>query len=94
MDWIATKGIILETSAPYTPAQNGSAERSGGVIINRARELRRQGQLPANLWPELVKTAAHLLNRSPIRQLVWKTPYETLHAALNRLIKILNLSYI
>ena len=39
MNWIASEGIILETSAPYTPAQNGTAERSGGVIINRAQEM-------------------------------------------------------
>ncbi len=29
-DWFKLKGITLETSAPYTPEQNGSAEHSGG----------------------------------------------------------------
>ena len=78
MNWIASEGIILETSAPYTPAQNGTAERSGGVIINRAREMRLQSNLPANLWLELVCTDARLLNRSPVKQLNWRTLIEVL----------------
>ena len=28
--WIKKKGIKEEISAPYTPEQNGAAERSGG----------------------------------------------------------------
>ena len=98
-DWIATEGISIEITAPDTPAQNGSAERSGGVIINRARALGLQGQLPSKLWPELARTAAHLLNRSPVRQLEWKTPYEVLHTAIApessaNSIKIPNLSHL
>jgi hypothetical protein len=46
---IATKGIITERSAPATPAQNGAAERSGGVIVTKARCLRIASSLPANL---------------------------------------------
>ena len=35
-DWVKRKGIIIERSTPYTPSQNGSAERSGEVIIKKA----------------------------------------------------------
>jgi hypothetical protein len=32
-NWVKAEGLTFEPSAPYTPEQNGSAERSGGVII-------------------------------------------------------------
>jgi hypothetical protein len=47
--WIASTGITIKTSAPYTPTQNRTAERSGGVIINRARALRLHSNLLSNL---------------------------------------------
>jgi hypothetical protein len=74
----AARGITTERSAPATPAQNGAAERSGGVIVSRARCLRIAACLPANLWPEIVQAAVYLNNRAPKRQLSWKTPYEAL----------------
>jgi hypothetical protein len=75
---MAGKGILTERSAPYTPAQNGAAERSGGVIVTKARCLRNGALLPACLWPEIVRTAAYLHNRTPRKALGWKTPYEAL----------------
>ena len=80
--WIAKKGITVEQSAPYTPEQNGAAERSGGVIIFKARSMRIGARLPEDLWPETVVTATYLVNRTPSKQLGWKTPLETLHVAL------------
>src|SRR5947207_303240 len=53
-DWTAGKSITVEWSAPYTPAQNGAAERSGGVILTKARAIRIGVQLPEDLWPEAV----------------------------------------
>jgi hypothetical protein len=47
-----------------------------GVITTRARALRIGSKLPANLWPEMVKCAAYLLNRPPCKYLQWKTPLE------------------
>ena len=77
--WIKSAGITFDPSAPYTPEQNGSAERSGGVIIQRARAMRVYARLPEDLWPEIVPAAAYILNRTPNRQLDWKTPIEVLH---------------
>ena len=54
------------------------------MILNRARALRLQAKLPANLWPELMRTAAHIMNRSPARSLGWKTPFELLYNALGQ----------
>ena len=84
IEWANQKGIKIERSAPYTPEQNGAAERSGGVIIARARLLRIDSQLPNYLWPEFVQTAADLINISPSRQLEWKSPLEKLQITLKR----------
>jgi hypothetical protein len=78
-DWAAEEGITIERSSPYTPAQNGVAERSGGVIIQKSRCIRIGAQLPEELWPETGKTSGYLLNRSPTKQLEWRTPLEQLY---------------
>ena len=52
--WIQKKGITIEKSSTDTPAQNGSAERSGGVIIQKARCMLIHAHLPEYLWPEVV----------------------------------------
>jgi hypothetical protein len=77
-DLIWNEGIRHETPPRGHPMQNGPAERSGGVIIRKARSLLVNARLPLDLWPLAFKVAAFLLNRSPIRALNWKTPYEAL----------------
>lgn len=72
-------GIVWEISAPDTPDQNGSAERSGRAITDRGRAMLDEAQLPIYLWPELVYAIIFLLNRTPIRSLGWKTPYGMLY---------------
>jgi hypothetical protein len=80
-DEIATfcreKGISVEPSAPNTQSQNGKAERSGGVVKDKARSMR--GHLPENLWPEINQAAVYLLNRIPSEKLSWRSPYEVFH---------------
>lgn len=65
--------------APYTPQQNGSSERSGHTIVLKARALRVSANLPEGLWPEIVKAATYLHNRTPIKRHQWKTPFEMVH---------------
>jgi len=68
-------GFQLEISVPKTPNQNGATERSGGVMIGKARAIRIDSKLPANLWPEFFNYAKYMINRLPIRALKWKSPY-------------------
>nr|POF13583.1 retrovirus-related pol polyprotein from transposon tnt 1-94 [Quercus suber] len=63
------------TTAPHILAQD-PAERAGGLIIHTARATRIHANLPKDLWPEIVHAAAYLLNRTPIRRELWKTPFE------------------
>jgi Reverse transcriptase (RNA-dependent DNA polymerase) len=46
--------------------------------ITKARCLRNGALLPAYLWPEIVRTAAYLHNRTLRKALGWKTLYEAL----------------
>jgi hypothetical protein len=74
--WLNTQGIIVESSAPDTQAQNGGAERSGGVNKEKARAMRLDANLSWELWPEITQAAVYLYNRTPNYLNNWKTPYE------------------
>ena len=79
-NWLSNKKkISCEPSAPRTQQQNGMAERSGGVIMTKARAMRIGANLPHSLWKEIVNTAVYLHNRTPRQGLGWKTPYEVLY---------------
>ncbi|KLP04001.1 Uncharacterized protein LW94_14520 [Fusarium fujikuroi] len=80
--WLENKGIQVEESAPRTQQQNGSGERSGGVVKEKVRLLIIDSKLPSGLWPEIMRTAVYLLNRTPKQGLQWKTPYESFFSAI------------
>ena len=73
-------GIHHEETAPYTPHQNGIAERANRTICERIRSIIAETNLPKTLWAELARTVAYLKNRSPTRSLKDQTPYEALYS--------------
>ena len=80
-DFLATTGITSERTAPYSPQQNSSAKRSGGVLTIKARCIYSLAGLPIALWPEIYCVTAYLLNRTPTRLLTcvslpWRLPIE------------------
>jgi hypothetical protein len=65
------------TTAPYSPRQNGVVERRNQSVVEMARSMMKSMSVPAEFWGEAVKTAVHVLNRSPARSLKGiTTPYE------------------
>jgi hypothetical protein len=73
------EGIERHYSAPYSPQQNGVAERRNQTVVAMARALLKQRRLPVRFWGEAVVTAVHLLNQSPTKALSDMTPYEAWH---------------
>ena len=67
--------IRHETSAPYSPHQNGTAERGWRTLYEMARCLLLESNLPNTLWNYAVQTAAYVRNRCYCRR-TGKTPYE------------------
>ncbi|EAQ91522.1 hypothetical protein CHGG_03457 [Chaetomium globosum CBS 148.51] len=77
-----SKGMRIERCAPNTQAQNGGAERSGGVIKLKAKAMRAAARLPEILWVEIYKAAVYLYNRTPKKRQDWRSPYEVFHTFL------------
>ncbi|RYP15656.1 hypothetical protein DL767_010301 [Monosporascus sp. MG133] len=74
--------IRLEPSAPHTQAQNGGAERSGGVIKEKATAMRSGAKLPSFLIVYILKAAVYLYNRTPKYALFWQSPYKVYYTYL------------
>lgn len=69
-------GIQHEITAPYTPQHNGLAERRNRTILNMARSMLKEKELPQSLWGEAVSTATYVLNRCPTKRLKSQVPEE------------------
>jgi transposase InsO family protein len=59
------EGIIHQRSAPYTPEQNGVAERYNRSIIEKTRCMLNEFTVPKFLWAEAIRTAVHIRNLIP-----------------------------
>lgn len=79
-DFFSTHGLIHQSSCPYTPQQNGVAERKNRTLLEITRALMFEAQTPAHFWPEALSIAAYLTNRLPTKTLQFKTPLETLRS--------------
>ena len=71
-------GIKRELTTPYDPQQNGVAERKNRTIMEVARALLHDQDLPIHLWAEATRTSVYVQNRIPHRVLENKTLEEVL----------------
>ena len=78
-EYCKSRGIRRETSVPYTPQQNGVAERMNRTLMEAVRSMLHHAKLPQKFWAEAVSTAVYLRNQSPTVQLKEKTPFECFH---------------
>ena len=69
-------GTSHNFSAPRTPQQNGVVERKNRTLVNIARTMIIESNLPQRFWVEAVNTACHVTNRCQIRAVLNKNPYE------------------
>lgn len=78
-EYFDEKGILHQTSVAGTPQHNGRVERKHRHILNAARALRFQANLPKIFWRECVLTARYFINRTSSSLLNGKSPFELLH---------------
>ena len=76
--WCHSEGIQLQLTAPYSPSQNGVAERMNRTLVELARAMIIDSKLPEFLWEPAVAHAAYLRNMSYISspRLGNQTPYQ------------------
>jgi transposase InsO family protein len=72
------KGILQQLSCPYTPEQNGVAERKNRHIMSIVRCLLSGMHVPKSYWHMAVLTAVYLINRTPSRVLHSMAPLQIL----------------
>ena len=69
------KGIARQLMMPYTPQQNGVAERRNQTLLEMVRSMMARANLPISYWGDALLTAAYILNQVPSK-LASSTPYE------------------
>ena len=77
--WCNENGIVIRLTAPYSPSQNGVAERMNRTIEELARAMLRGQDLPEFLWEHATLHAAYIRNRSYTTHLKSETPFEGWH---------------
>ena len=75
---LSDEGIKHQYSTPYTPQQNGVAERKNRTLMDAARTMMAEFKSPYNFWAEAISTACHATNRLYLRKGLNKTSYEIL----------------
>jgi gag-polypeptide of LTR copia-type/Integrase core domain/GAG-pre-integrase domain len=77
-DYLRQYGIRHQTTAPYSPQQNGIAERFNRTVVEMARTMINSAKMPDSLWAEAVNTAAYIRNHCISKALgtLDKTPEE------------------
>ncbi|KAK4386066.1 Retrovirus-related Pol polyprotein from transposon RE1 [Sesamum angolense] len=77
-DFCNSKGVLHQTSCPYTSQQNGVAECKHRHLLDVARTIMTHMHVPKSYWGDVVLTACYLINRMPSTVLNGDTPYSCL----------------
>ena len=68
--------MLVETTTPYTPEQDGAAEHSICTIVEKLRAMMIDQAIPLFLWPEVLQAIVYIMNRTATQTLNGMTPFE------------------
>ena len=74
-NYLQQKGIISQRSCPYTPQQNGVAERKNRHLLDVVRTLLIDSFVPTKFWVEALSATIYLINCLPTITLNYDSPY-------------------
>ena len=66
----------MQHSIPYTPQQNGIAERKNISLKELATCMMEAKNFPPNFWAKAIKCASYIQNRVPHKHLYGMTPFD------------------
>ncbi|GAB0095500.1 uncharacterized protein DMENIID0001_108920 [Sergentomyia squamirostris] len=75
-DFCKLHGIQHQKTAPYSPQQNGLAERMNRTLMDKVRCMLIDSGLSKNFWAEALMTAAYIVNHLPCKGTKPSTPHE------------------
>ena len=79
---LSDNGIQWTACSPYTPSQNGVAERSWRTLVEKARTMLIQAGLPKEYWVAAMDTACYLTNRTSSSATDGETPFKKWYGKL------------
>ena len=71
------QGIKRFLTSPYSPQQNGVAERKNRTILDMVWSMLKSKNMPKEFWAEAVQCAVYVQNRCPHAKLAEQTPQES-----------------
>jgi hypothetical protein len=74
--YCTTQGIQMQHTVPYTPQQNGVAERKNHTLKEMANCMIQSKGLSLQYWVEAINCANYIVNRTPTKALKNITPDE------------------
>jgi hypothetical protein len=75
-EYCCGNGIKRQLTTAYTPQQNEVYERKNRTLLNMVRSMLSGRNVPKSFWPEALKWATYVLNRSPTLSVKDMTPEE------------------
>jgi hypothetical protein len=75
-EYCVEHGVKRQLTAPYSLQKNNVVEHHNQIVVGMAHSPLKLKNLLEWLWGEFVATTAYLLNQSPTKSVIGKTPFE------------------
>ena len=72
--YMSEKGIRHQKTVPYTPMQNGVAERINWTIQERVTTMLQHSGLKLEFWAEALQATVYLINLLPSKEIRLEVP--------------------